>query len=155
TDRLGDAVARLYERYAELLPDGPERLRSAAIARSVATLLGPPDHWPFTRDAEAWDHRTVGFGSLRGADAVERAIRALMELSDDFHTRIDDVLDLRTDALIVRWTTSGTLRASGGTFERPVRMLWLFGVDGRVSRWEQFDAEQDAAALARFDQLTA
>src|SRR5262249_9141020 len=24
-DRLGDAIARLYERYAELLPDGPER----------------------------------------------------------------------------------------------------------------------------------
>src|SRR5512134_3594882 len=24
-DRLGDAVARLYERYAELLPEGPER----------------------------------------------------------------------------------------------------------------------------------
>src|SRR5262245_31411505 len=28
TDRLGDAVARLYERYAELLPDGPERARA-------------------------------------------------------------------------------------------------------------------------------
>ena len=35
-DRLGDAVARLYERYAELLPDGPARARAAATARSVA-----------------------------------------------------------------------------------------------------------------------
>ena len=42
-DRLSDAVARLYERYAELLPDGPARVRAAATARSVATMLGPPD----------------------------------------------------------------------------------------------------------------
>jgi tetratricopeptide (TPR) repeat protein len=152
-DRLGDAIVRLYERYAELLPDGPERLRGAAIARSVAALQGPPDRWPFAPDAEAWDHRTVGFGPLHGGDAVVRAIRTLMELSDDFKTRIDDIVDLRPEALFVRWTTTGTLRAGGGTFERLVRMLWVFGADGRVSRWEQFDAEQDAEALARFHQL--
>src|SRR5262249_41615747 len=39
-DRLGDAVARLYARYAELLPDGPERARAAATARSSAAVLG-------------------------------------------------------------------------------------------------------------------
>src|SRR5262249_30143197 len=33
-DRLGDAITRLYERYAELLPDGPARARAAAVARS-------------------------------------------------------------------------------------------------------------------------
>src|SRR5262249_42834183 len=35
-DRLGDATVRLYERYAELLPDGPAHERAAATARSVA-----------------------------------------------------------------------------------------------------------------------
>src|SRR5262249_49406810 len=40
SDRLGDAVARLYERYADLLPDGPARVRAAATARSVAAM-GP------------------------------------------------------------------------------------------------------------------
>src|SRR5262249_44987194 len=39
-NRLGDAVARLYERYAELLPNGPARERAAATARSVAAWLG-------------------------------------------------------------------------------------------------------------------
>src|SRR5262249_5191781 len=29
TDRLGDAIARLYQRYADLLPDGPARTRAA------------------------------------------------------------------------------------------------------------------------------
>ena len=33
-ERLGEAVARLYERYADLLPDGPERARAAATARA-------------------------------------------------------------------------------------------------------------------------
>ena len=34
-DHLGDAIARLYERYAESLPEGSERERAAAIARSI------------------------------------------------------------------------------------------------------------------------
>src|SRR5262249_54068541 len=41
--RLGDAIARLYEWYAEELPDDPTRARAAATARSVATLVGPLD----------------------------------------------------------------------------------------------------------------
>src|SRR5439155_11661812 len=50
-DQLGAAVARLYELYAELLPDGPARVRAAATARSVVALLGPADRWPFAPDA--------------------------------------------------------------------------------------------------------
>jgi class 3 adenylate cyclase len=152
-DRLGDAVARLYERYAELRPEGPERARVAATARSVSALLGPPDRWPFAPDVETTDHRTVGFGSLHGAEAVLGAIRALIQLSADCVYRIDDVVELRSDALFVRWTSSGTIRASGGAFERDLCQLWIFGADGLVARWEQFDAEQDAEALARFDEL--
>src|SRR5262249_55480396 len=38
-ERLGEAVARLYERYAEILPDGPGRAHTAATARSVAAVL--------------------------------------------------------------------------------------------------------------------
>ena len=34
-------------------------------------------------------------------------------------------------------------------------MLWVFGADGLVTRIEQFDADRDAEALARFDELTA
>jgi class 3 adenylate cyclase/ketosteroid isomerase-like protein len=153
---LGDAIARLYERFAEGLPEGPERDRAAATARSVAALLRePPYDWPFAPDVEARDHRTVGFGSLTGADAVVRSIHTLRELSGDFDNRMDDVLDLRSDALLVRWTTSGTIRASGGAYERPLCELFVLGVDGLLTRWEQFDAEQEAEALARFDELCA
>src|SRR5262249_23671344 len=72
-DHLGDAVARLYERYAELLPDGPARTRAAATARSVAALLGPVSLDAFATalgpDVEVVDHRTLGLPSSRGRDA--------------------------------------------------------------------------------------
>ncbi len=152
-DRLGDAVARLYERHAELLPDGPARARAAATARSVAAMPGSPSRWPFAPDVEATDHRTVGWGSVRGADTAVRVIRTLPQLSTDLANRIDDVLGLRSEALLVRWTNSGTDRASGGAFERSLCVLWVFGADGLVTRWEQFDADRDADALARFDEL--
>jgi class 3 adenylate cyclase/ketosteroid isomerase-like protein len=154
-DRLGDAIARLYERYADLLPEGPERVRAAATARSVAALLGSPDRWPFAPGVEAIDHRSVGFGPVHGAEPVVHVIRALIQLSDDFAHRIDDAIGLRSDALLVRWTNSGTDRASGGRFERCLCQLWVFGADGLLTRWEQFDAEQETVALARFDTLTS
>src|SRR5207247_1709862 len=160
-DRLGDAVARLYERYAELLPDGPVRVRAAATARAVAALplAGARD---LDREATAIapaleyvDHRTVGLGSVHGAEAMRRAVGALLELSEDFNTRLDDILALRSDALLVRWTHFGTDRASGGAFERHLCHLWVLGADGLVARWEQFDGEREDEALSRFDELTA
>src|SRR5207249_3026973 len=69
-DRLGDAVARLYERYADRLPDGPARTRAAATARSVATILKPLQIDSVSAilapDVEFADHQTLGLGSSRG-----------------------------------------------------------------------------------------
>ena len=134
-DRLGDAVVRLYERYAELLPDGPERDRAAATARSVATLLGPLDldRWatafaPRRRVRRSPDRRD--WGPCAELKQLLRGIRALLELVDDVAYRVDDILDLRSDALLVRWTNFGTDRAGGGAFERPS----LLTLDLR-SRW--------------------
>src|SRR5207247_431591 len=49
----------------------------------------------------------------------------------------------------------GTDRVSGGAFERAYLLLLAFGADGRLTRTESFDADRDAEALARFDELTA
>ncbi len=157
-DRLGDALARLYARYAELLTEGPERRCAAALARLVAAMQAPPalERWgaAFASDIEFVDRRTLGDGPEQGADAVLRASRALLDLSDDLVHRIDDILGARTDALLLRTTNTGTLRASGGSFEMPNLLLFLLGPDGRATRLEQFDSEGDAEALARFDALT-
>src|SRR5262249_52907131 len=158
-NRLGEAVARLYERYAELLPVGPARDRATATARSVATLLGPIDldRWAtaFAPGIEYVDNRTVGLGPVHGADALLRSSRAMLELLEDVAGRVDDTLDLRSNALLFRWTSFGTDRTSGGIVDRPVCQLGIFGADGLLTRLEQSEADRDDAALARFDQLMA
>src|SRR5262249_52700731 len=42
-NRLGDAVVRLYERYAELCPEGRARDRAAVTARAFQAFVGPLD----------------------------------------------------------------------------------------------------------------
>jgi class 3 adenylate cyclase/tetratricopeptide (TPR) repeat protein len=158
-DRLGDAIARLYERYAELLPAGPERERAAATARSVATLLGPLERWAtaLAPALEYVDHRSIiGLGSTRGAEAfLHDVIGSLLDLSEGVAMHAEDVVALRPDALLLRWTTSAIQRSSGGVFERPYLLLSILGTDGLVARLEQFDVGGEFEALARFDALTA
>ena len=153
-DKLGDAIARLYERHAALLPDGPEKTLATSIARTVAAMLGPPDldRWAavFAPDVELVDLRNVGFETQRGADAVRRAIGVLFALAEDLTARVDDVLGLRPDALLVSWTMTGIDRASGGTFARSLCLALSFGADGRLTRSEQTDVSRADEALARF-----
>jgi class 3 adenylate cyclase/tetratricopeptide (TPR) repeat protein len=179
-DHLGEAIGRFYERYAELLPDGPAREGAVATARSVATLVGPRDahshdavlmgrlekrigdkrmlglirrYW--AADAEFVDHRRLGFGAWRGAERMLHGYRAGFEIADDVTFRHDDVLGVRSDVLLVHWTTSGTVRASGGAFETKFFALYAFGADGLVTRTEWFDDDRPDQALARFDELAA
>jgi hypothetical protein len=156
-DRMGAAVARLYERYADLLPDGPARARAAVTARSVAAMLGPFDSDRYAAalaaDVDFVDHRSLGFGSWRGPEVIVRGLRQLSEMADDLVWVVDDILVLQPDALLVQRTNSGTDRASGGAFERQFINLWVFGADGVVTRNEMFDTERHAEALARFDAL--
>src|SRR5262249_9871073 len=147
------------ERYAELLPEGPGRTRAAATARSVATLVQyDVDHLDgyaraFAAGVESVDYRILGTWSAQGAEAVLRNLRSWFDLSDDVTGRYDACLAPRADAFLARTMVFGTDRASGGAFERPNLGLWAFGTDGLITRWELFDVEREAAALARFDEL--
>src|SRR5262249_21289708 len=108
----------------------------------LATAIAP--------DLAFVDHVTLGMGSVR--------------TSRDSVFRVDDVLGSRPDALLVRWTNFGmvggrskwkTDHAAGGTYERHRLVIWTFGADGLLARWEQFDPDRDDEALARFDELMA
>src|SRR5262249_7672372 len=159
-EQLGEAISRLYERYAELLPEGPERARAALIARSVpaaALMREPPARWPIAAEIEATDHRTVGFGSARGAESLLGSMHAMFELVErgTFSWHLDDALGVHSDAILLRWTNTGTQRATGGPFERRMDILTQLDVDGRLIRWEQFDVEQENEAPARCDELAA
>src|SRR5262249_11623832 len=138
-DHLDDAIVRLYERYPEHLPDGPGRTRAVATARTVAALVvtrpeGAPLSGIFDPDIEWTDSRTVGTESLRGRKELLAAIGAMRDLVDDFLWRTDDLLALRSDALLICRTNFGTMRDGGGAYERPLCHLLVFGADGLVTR---------------------
>src|SRR5262249_26534187 len=156
-NHLGDAVARLYERYAELLPEGPARARAAATARSVAPLVGPVTLERFATAldpaVEIVDHRPVGLPPSRGRDAYLRSLGALLELADDVTNRVEDVLALRSNARLLRATNFGTERVGGGSYERQLPSLVVCGTEGLVSHMEYFGVSDEAEALARFDEL--
>jgi ketosteroid isomerase-like protein len=161
-DRLADAIARLYERHAGLIPDGPERVQSIANARFVVLFARGPDETldpdgPSTLapDIEVVDHRTLGTWSVQGREALVQNFRAWRDVADDITIRAQDILALRAGALLVRWAHTGTDRASGGVYERPFLLLWIVGADGLMTRWEFFEPDREAEALARFDALTA
>src|SRR5262249_14761030 len=156
-DHLGDAIVRLYERYAELLPDGPARARAAGIARSVALSL-PSDFDGYAEalapDIEVVDHRPFSFWSVRGAEDLLRQTRAMFDLAD-VAVRDEDILALDPDALLVSRIFFGTGRAPGGAYEVAALALYAFGADGLLTGVEFFDSDRTAEALARFDELTA
>ena len=157
SEHMGDAVAALYARYAESLPDGPERARMLRTAHTIAANIGPLDldrQAAAMTPALAWlDHRTVGFGTVHGREGFRTALGTLFETADDLVNRIDDILDLRAEGLAVRMVNSGIDRASGGAYERSFLLLLVFGPDGLITRIEQFDVRHEAEALARLDEL--
>jgi hypothetical protein len=156
-DHLGDAIARLYQRHAGRLDIGPERERAVATAQSVAKLVAPPDMTRYASalapDLEFVDHRTVGFATGRGAEALLRGFGSLLEAATNVTTRVVEVLALEPNQMLLRWMTSGTDRVGGGVFESTFMLLWKFGPDGRVVRDETFDDGHETEALARFDAL--
>jgi hypothetical protein len=159
-DRLGDAVVRLYERHAERLSEGPERARAAATARSVGLLdqIADPERWAtaLAPNVEFVDSRGLALlPPASGSESLLRMLRSLHEVASDPTLRVDDVLALEADAHLCRYTNSGTNRAGGGRFERELLVLRAFGSDGLVARYEFFDPDRVAEALARFEELVA
>src|SRR5262249_1076605 len=158
-DRLGDALVRLYERYAELQPAGPARARAAATARSVAAHMGSLDLDRMLSaaapDADHHDHRSlIGVGLMRGVQGFRESLGALFEAADGIANRVDDIFRVRPDAALLQVTNSGTDRRSGGTYERPFLLLWIFGADGLMAHARLFDAGQGGGACARLDELS-
>ena len=163
-DHLGEAITRLYQRYAELLPDGPERARAAATTGSVRVVA--PGGFDLARgfdldgytevfrsDVAIVDHRVLGWGSSIGPQILFRGMAAAREVGDQLMSRPQDVLALTHDALLLRWLASGVGRESGGAFEWAFLRLFIFDPDGRVARYELFGADREAEALARFEEL--
>ncbi len=158
-ERFGAAVVRLYERHGERLGAGPEAVRSAGIARAVAAIDAPVDvgrlPGAYARDLTLADHRVLATWSCASRDELANHFGHQLELVDNFTGRIDDVLALGPAMLLAHVTYHGIGRDSGGPFENRICVLYRFGDDGRVAAIDCYEAEREADALARFDELTA
>ena len=156
-DHLGDAIVRLYERLAELLPPGPACARAAGVARALAVWNGPVDvdavGAAYDPSSRSTDHRVFGTWSARNAGEMLRDLRLQLDLAPDFAARYDDVVASAADALVARVTFFGTARDSAGRFENRLCVLFRFGADGRGTSTDVYEAEQVAEALAHFDDL--
>jgi hypothetical protein len=78
-----------------------------------------------------------------------QSFRAFFDLAEGVAARIDDILGARSGAMLLRCTTSGTARDTGGAFEMPLLLLTAWDADGRLTRVEQFDSERDSARALR------
>ncbi len=155
---LADAIGRLYERYAQALPDGPERKTALAIS----TLCTFGQSWDLelisahlAADIQYVDNRHAGMGEL-DRDTLLNALRVMKEeLTDNLQARAEDVLRILPNALLFHYSDSGTDKRSGGEFERHSWELWVFSDEGFLCHWERFEPEQRDQALARFAELIA
>ena len=158
-DRLADAIARMYERYAGQQPEGTARDAAETVARATRAIFEAPEPERlaavFARDVELVDRSSVGTWSARGRDAALRQFRSLLEVAGRIEMRDYEILRIEPRASLVRRTHCGTDRVNGGSYETRFLLLMMFGSDGLVTRVEWFDADREAEALARFDALTA
>jgi ketosteroid isomerase-like protein len=119
----------LYERYAELLPDGPARAQATATARAVATVPGPMSLDRYAAiigpDVEFVDHRPVGLPP------------SLLALDD------------RRSLSVVRWEGS----EAEGPFEIPAVDVTEYGPDGIRLREDIYGLDQLDQAWARYAAL--
>ena len=163
-DRVGDAIVRLYERYADPLPEGAARTRAQSTARTVAVVAPGGLHRDgrfdldayeavFRPDVEVVDHKLVSGGATRGTQTQFRLMAATAEVGEQVASTCQDVLALTPDGLLLRWLVTGVGREGGGAFEWAFLRLFVFDRDGRVARYELFEDDREAEALARFDAL--
>src|SRR5262249_21755501 len=99
------------------------------------------------------DHRPLGLLSRHGAEEDIRAMRSIFDVSGDVGIRVDDILGLEAHAFLVHWVQLGTIRDSGGAYERHFLLRGMRGAHGLMTRQELFDPDCSAEALVRFDEL--
>ncbi len=157
-DKLRDAVVRLYQAYAEGIPDGPQRERAMRTARALQVFSFPfaPEEIDvaFDPDIQMIDHRILGTWRARGVDAVVEQIRSLDDVAVGMEIRTEELLAVEPEAMLSQLNHAGIERVGGGTYERQYLAIHGFTGDGRVNLQECFDVGDEAEAFARFDQLT-
>jgi len=103
-------------------------------------------------DLVVYDRRLIGWETLHGPGAYVQALRSLVELAPDVHLRLDHVTMTEYGYLVIT-TWVGT--REGGAFETPSLMVAELDGAKRIRRFDQYDMDDLAAALARLTVVAA
>ena len=166
------ALARAAEIHAARAPVAPRRpVRENAATRNAARLDAAADERPplvaafqaafaardwsalaalLAPDLVVHDHRPLGWEPLRGPAPYVAALRSLVELAPDVALEIGRV-ELGAGGFLCRPSWVGT--REGGPFEAPSVFVTQLDGEGRIRRFDQYDASQLEAARARLAEL--
>jgi len=147
---------RLYERYAESLPEGVERTRAAGIAETLRLFVGPisPDALAprYAPRLVQRDHRMLSEWSATSPDEAVAHLCAAASVVGNSRGRVVDVVAAGPSAYLTHVVSTGT-SADGVESERLFLSLNAYAPDGRVQHIEFFDEGREAEALARFARI--
>ena len=107
----------------------------------------------YTEDFELIDHRLLGWGSLRGGRAMADFWRSWVEIVPDVEVRFE-MLAGDDEHAALRFGGYGHAAEGGGEMEYSMTQAVSFR-DGRLRRVELFEFDDEALALARFQELRA
>jgi len=150
-DDAASAVVRFEEIGAQT---EPERV-VARWARLVNAYDWDGVADSFAQDFELVDRRSLGWEPLRGREAIVELYRTWVQVAPDVEMRFE-VLAGDDEHIVMRAGGYGSAAADAGGGPMEVVVILVSTVrDGRFSRGEQFEADDEARALARYQELRA
>ncbi len=148
----------MIARYAELggglsmLGDRAPERHFAEFARSYALGDAEMVLEQYATDWGMTDHRQLGWGELRGRDAVAAAVVAAYEGSLDMRLEVDEVIACDERVIALRVAYRGHTIDGGGAWEIPVGQVAVL-CNGMWQSAHQYDADDREAMLARYAEL--
>lgn len=156
-DQLPEALSCLIDRWADDELRGSDQIRARNMARMcLAPRLQDAQDWNayaevYGRDCVLIDRRPAGTKVIGGPDEVVEWLAALVEVTDELHNDIVDVVALTPNAYVWRWRAWGV--STGGEFELPSLIVGKAGPAGWMEKVEIFSPDDVVAAMARFDEF--
>ena len=146
---VDEALARFEEIGAQT---EPERVVTR-LCRSVNSRDWDAIEDVYTEDFESIDHRALGWEPMRGGRAIADFFRSWVDVVPDIELRFT-VLAGDEEHAVVQFVGWGHAAEGGGEMEYLTLNAMSFR-DGRCRRVERFEADDEALALARFEELRA
>ncbi len=142
---LGGGLSRLGDQPPEQLV---ARLERSQVRHDLDALLEL-----FSPGVTFVDHRSLAWDQAHGVDDIRHFFASAFAMFPVYWVEVDEVLACDERVIAMRTTTRGFDAAGAGRFEISFGAV-LACEDGRIISWDQYEAGDRAAILARFAELT-